>query len=120
MRHGRHLAAVPALALLLAVATSAGLLAQAAPPNLVINNFGGPACAEIGETIGDQISITMANSGGNLPAAPPSSDCSDETDNTCVWIGFYISTDDTITPEPNGDTLLSGGRENLHSVSGSA
>ena len=116
MRHGRHLAAVPALALLLAVAISAGLPAQTAPPNLDVTAFGGPTCAEIGQVIGGQITVTVTNNGGaSLPAAPAGSDCSNETENTCVWIGFYISSDAIITPEPNGDTLLIGGRENLHS-----
>ncbi len=116
MRQARHLAAVPALALLAALISAGGAAAQAAPPNLTTTSFAGPACAEIGGVIGGQITITMTNTGpANLPAAPAGTDCSGETENTCVWIGFYISSDATIT---TGDTLLTGGRENLQAELG--
>ena len=111
MRHGKKLAAVPALALLVASTLAAGAAAQGALPNLTITSFSGPACAELGEVIGGQISITMTNTGpANLPGAPIGTTCLGETENTCSSIGFYISADATIT---TSDVLLTGGRENL-------
>jgi hypothetical protein len=114
MRHGKQLAAVPALALLVAVALGAGAMAQTAPPNLTITNFSGPACAEIGEVIGGQVVITERNDGGSLPP-PPGTDCSGQVNTTCSSIGFYISADADVT---TSDTLLTGGRENLFSELG--
>ncbi len=111
MRHGRQLAAIPALALLVAVTPGADVVAQQPDlPNLTITSFGGPACAEIGEVIGGQITITITNTGpADLPGVPVGSGCPDET--TCTAIGFYISADADITPS---DTLLTGGREFLN------
>ncbi len=116
MRHTRNLAAVPALALLVAVAFGAGAAAQGPFPNLTVTSFAGPACAEIGAVIGGQITITETNTGpANLPAAPIGTNCSGQTENTCSAIGFYISADATIT---TSDILLTGGRENLFSELG--
>ena len=66
---------------------------------MTIQGFGAPNCAFLGETIGGQISVTLTNTGGT--AIDPG---------TSVPIGFYVSTDSTIT---TSDTLLIGGRENL-------
>jgi hypothetical protein len=111
MRHAKNLAAVPAVALLVVLPLATVAVAQGPFPNLTIPSFGGPACAEIGEAIGGQITITMANTGpANLPGAPIGTTCLGETENTCSAIGFYISADSTIT---TSDVLLTGGRENL-------
>ena len=71
----------------------------ACPANLTVTAFSAPRCASLNQTVGDQIQVTLTNtSGTDIPAG------------TLSAIGFYISTDETIT---TGDVLLTGGRENL-------
>ncbi len=68
-------------------------------PNLDVTFFSAPACALLGEVVGDLIQVTVTNTGpADIPAG------------TAAAIGFYVSTDSTIT---TSDTLLTGGRENL-------
>ena len=122
MRYARHLAAVPALTLLVALACGAGALAQGPFPNITVTGFSAPACVELGETLTSaQITSTENNVGLAAVPPPPSvppgqQPCPPGTvETTCSAIGLYVSADATIT---TADTLLTGGRTNLRTILG--
>lgn len=107
---------LPLVSIALLAMCAVPLAAQGPFPNLEPTAFSAPACAEVGEAVGAAISVVVTNSGAATllaPAAPTT--CGGETENTCSPIGFYLSTDATIT---TADTLLVGGRENLYSILG--
>lgn len=94
-------AGLPGLAAAYIRVDSPGTAYCAAFTNLTATSFSAPTAAELGETIGGQIQVTVTNTGTVDIAAGTSS-----------AIGFYISTDSVVT---TSDTLLIGGRENLAS-----
>jgi len=68
-------------------------------PNLEVTSFSAPNEVFAGTAIGDQVELTVTNTG-----------TADIEAGTAASIGFYVSADALIT---TGDELLVGGRENL-------